>query len=77
MCASPRDANGNLTDDGVQAYAWDAEGRLTKVTDNSGGGTTTGYVYNALGQIVELTPSVGQLEEIYDPEGQRVGYYSR
>ena len=31
-------------------YTWDAEGRLTKVTDNGGNGTTTTYVYNALGQ---------------------------
>ena len=40
------DAAGNLTSDisygnPARTYAWDAEGRLTQVTDNSGGGTTT------------------------------------
>jgi YD repeat-containing protein len=60
----------------ARTYAWDAEGRLTKVTDNSGGGTTTSYAYNALGQEVELNTSGGQLEQIFNPQGERVGYYS-
>jgi YD repeat-containing protein len=46
------------------------------VTDNGGNGTTTTYVYNALGQEVELNASAGQLEQIFDPQGERVGYYS-
>jgi RHS repeat-associated protein len=74
------DAAGDLTTDvsGLykRYYAWDAEGRLTQVTD-SGGNTTTSYVYNALGQEVELKTVGGwQLEQVFDPQGQRVGYYS-
>ena len=74
------DAAGHLTTDvsgaATRTYAWDAEGRLTQVTDN-GGNTTTSYVYNALGQEVELkTVGSWQLEQAFDPQGQRVGYYS-
>jgi len=74
------DAAGDLTTDvtgaATRTYAWDAEGRLTQVTDN-GGNTTTSYVYNALGQEVELkTVGSWQLEQVFDPQGQRVGYYS-
>ena len=75
------DSAGDLTSDiaygsPARTYAWDAEGRLTQVTDNSGGGTTTSYAYNALGQEVELIASGGQLEQIFNPEGERAGYYS-
>jgi RHS repeat-associated protein len=72
------DLSGDLTTDAAttRTYAWDAEGRLTKVTDNGGNGTTTTYVYNALGQEVELNASAGQLEQIFNPQGERVGYYS-
>jgi YD repeat-containing protein len=52
------DTAGNLTNDPTGAaarnYAWDAEGRLTTVTDSSGGRTSTSYVYYALGQDVEI-----------------------
>jgi RHS repeat-associated protein len=75
------DAAGNLTNDPTGAaarnYTWDAEGRLTQVTDHNGGATTTSYVYNALGQDVEVQTAGGwRLEAIFDPQGQRLGYYS-
>ena len=73
------DAAGNLTTDASGAttrnYGWDAEGRLTQVTDN-GGGTSTTYTYNALGQRAELITTGWQLEQIFDTLGQRVGYYA-
>src|SRR5208337_4125828 len=56
-------------------YAWDAEGRVTQVTDN-GGNTSRSYVYNALGQRVEIKTSGGQLEQVFDPQGERIAYYS-
>jgi RHS repeat-associated protein len=73
------DAAGDLTTDvsgpTTRNYAWDAEGRLTQVTDN-GGNTSRSYVYNALGQRVEIKTSGGQLEQVFDPQGERIGYYS-
>jgi len=50
------DAAGNLLSDGVNAYTYDAENRLTTVKVN--GSLTGTYVYDALGQRVEkITPS--------------------
>jgi RHS repeat-associated protein len=73
------DAAGNLTTDVsgpyTRNYTWDAEGRLTQVNDN-GGGTSTTYAYNALGQRAELVTTGWQLEGLFDTQGERVGYYS-
>jgi RHS repeat-associated protein len=73
------DAAGDLTTDvsgtTTRNYAWDAEGRLYKVTDN-GGNTSTTYIYNTLGQKVETQTTGWQLEQVFDPQGARVGYYS-
>jgi RHS repeat-associated protein len=73
------DAAGNLTTDVsgpyTRNYTWDAEGRLTQVKDN-GGGTSTTYAYNALGQRAELVTTGWQLEGLFDTQGERVGYYS-
>ena len=75
------DAAGNMTSDisygsPARNYAWDAEGRITTVTDNSGGHTGTTYVYNALGRRVEIKTSGWQVEQVFDPQGERIGYYS-
>jgi YD repeat-containing protein len=69
------DKSGNMTSAisyGTPArnYAWDAEGRLTTVTDNSGGQTSTTYLYNALGQRVETKTTNWQVEQVFDPQGE-------
>jgi hypothetical protein len=61
VTASPtRDANGNLTSDGVRTYTWDARNRLTGITGVASfvydgvnrrqtatlGGTATSYLYD-------------------------------
>ncbi|MBX3301638.1 MAG: RHS repeat protein [Nitrospira sp.] len=40
------DANGNLTNDGVNTYQWDARNRLLGIS----GGTTAAFTYDALGR---------------------------
>jgi len=47
------DANGNLTNDGVYTYQWDARNRLVGI----GGGTTASFRYDALGRRVSKTLS--------------------
>jgi len=47
------DANGNLTNDGVNSYQWDARNRLIGMT----GGTTASFRYDALGRRVSKTLS--------------------
>jgi RHS repeat-associated protein len=73
------DAAGNLTTDAAtnRSYTWDAEGRITQVVDHSTNNTSTTYIYNAEGQEVELNTAGGQLEQLFDPQGARVGYYSK
>jgi YD repeat-containing protein len=47
------DRNGNLTDNGDgQTYSWDAANRLTKITYSDG--SYSAFVYNGLGQRVEI-----------------------
>jgi RHS repeat-associated protein len=43
------DGAGNVTDDGLHQYLYDAEGRICAVAGN---GVTTGYIYNAEGRRV-------------------------
>jgi RHS repeat-associated protein len=60
------DAAGNVTNDGVHAYTWDAEGRIATVD----AGSTATYTYDALGRRVE--GDVGGDQEyfyVYDPAG--------
>jgi len=47
------DANGNLTDDGVNTYAYDYANRLLKVTLKSTTTTLGEYKYDALGRRIE------------------------
>ncbi len=60
------DAAGNMTNDSVHAYTWDAEGRLVKVD----AGSTATYTYDALGQrvygVVGANPEIFYM---YDPAG--------
>jgi RHS repeat-associated protein len=59
------DANGNVTNDCLNTYAWDANGR--PVTINGVGAT-----YDALGRMVELNRSGTYSEIAYDPMGNRL-----
>jgi YD repeat-containing protein len=48
----PRDANGNLTNDGVRSYSYDHANRLTQVTE---GPLTTQFAYNGDGARISKT----------------------
>ena len=48
------DLNGNLTSDGVRAYTWTSENRLSSVT---GAGVSASYSYDPLGRRVRKTVS--------------------
>lgn len=69
-CTPSYDANGNLTNDCLNTYAWDAEGRPV----------TTGPVtntYDALGRMVEQAWINGQNQQaydqlVYDPLGRKL-----
>jgi len=47
------DANGNMTSDGTNSYAWDAENRLILIT-YPGAGTNSQYTYDGLGGWVKI-----------------------
>jgi RHS repeat-associated protein len=52
------DANGNVTDDGVRSYAWDAENRPLSITMKTAG-QTTGFTYDGFGRRVGITAADG------------------
>ena len=47
------DANGNLTNDGTNAYTWNARNQLTAITQ--GGTTQMSYAYDAVGRRISKT----------------------
>jgi RHS repeat-associated protein len=51
------DANGNMTSDGTNSYAWDAENRLIKIT-YPGTGNNSQFTYDGLGQCVKIVETV-------------------
>ncbi len=63
------DGGGNITNDGTNAYTWDAEGRPTAV------GPVT-IVYDAMDRPVEQTLSGVTTELLYDPQGRRIARMS-
>jgi RHS repeat-associated protein len=63
------DAAGNMTNDGVHAYAYDAENHLIQVDS----GSTATYVYDADGRRVEKTTSIGHTDYLYDTAGNVSG----
>jgi len=52
------DFNGNLTNDGVNAYQYDAENRLIEI-DYPGTGNSSQFTYDGLGQCVQIVENVG------------------
>ena len=63
------DAAGNLTYDGVYYHGYDAENRITSVTQ--GGRLIASYVYDAEGRQVQKTAGA-QVEYLYDLDGNIV-----
>ncbi len=71
------DAAGSLTSDGTVTYSYSDRGRLASVTKN---GTTTSYLYNALGQrVVKSGTNVpsGATRYVYDEAGHLIGEYDQ
>jgi len=59
------DANGNVTNDFLHTYAWDANGRPV-IAD------TVGLTYDALGRMVEQNRSGSYTEIVYAPSGGKL-----
>jgi RHS repeat-associated protein len=62
------DAAGNVTNDGVHSYTYDAENRIVAVDS----GATASYVYNAEGLRVRKTTASGSVDYLYDLGGHVV-----
>src|SRR5206468_2635885 len=60
------DADGNLTSDGVNTYAYDQQNRLISVT---GPGGITQYEYDALGNRTASIVNGQRTEYLLDPTG--------
>ena len=66
------DAANRLLGDGRHTYSYDDEGRLVRRTER-GSGATTRYTWNAIGDLVEVTPAAGQAVGYgYDALGRRI-----
>jgi RHS repeat-associated protein len=63
------DANGNVTNDFLHTYAWDAEGRPVTID-------TVGATYDALGRMVEQNRSGTYTEIAYAPTGGKLALMS-
>ena len=59
------DANGNVLNDSLHQYTWDAEGRPVTVDSIS-------LVYDALGRMVEQTWGSSHAQLVYDPLGRKL-----
>jgi len=64
------DYNGNLTFDGYNNYAWDADGKLSQFQRG------TASVYDALGRRVEETNTSGTSEILYGTDGGKFALMS-
>ncbi len=54
-----RDANGNLTDDGVNLYEWDYRNRLVRIRKKSDSSVVATYEYDAIGRRKGKSTSAG------------------
>jgi RHS repeat-associated protein len=61
------DADGNVTNDFLHSYTWDAYGRPITVADNLG--NSVGVTYDALGRVVEQNRSGTYTQVQYSPSG--------
>jgi RHS repeat-associated protein len=61
------DADGNVTNDFLHSYSWDAYGRPITVADNVG--NSVSVTYDALGRMVEQNRSGAYTEIEYSPSG--------
>jgi len=59
------DANGNVTDDFLHTYAWDANGRPVTIDG-------VGATYDALGRMVEINKNGTYSEIVYAPSGAKL-----
>lgn len=57
------DGNGNLLNDGVNSYNWDARNRLTSI---SGPGLTASFTYDAFGRRVKKSVNGAVTDYLYD-----------
>ncbi len=53
------DANGNLSDDGIRSYQWDAANRLLKIGYKAQPTRSTQFRYDGLGRRVAIISSIG------------------
>ncbi len=63
------DANGSITSDGNNHYAYDARGRLSQVSSAAG---ITRYQYNGLGERVHKRSNAVSTLYLYDPSGHLI-----
>ncbi|MBZ5524221.1 MAG: RHS repeat-associated core domain-containing protein [Acidobacteriia bacterium] len=64
------DTLGNVIDDGIHKYTYDAENRLVKVDLNPDGSSAASYAYDAFGQRVSKTAASAATEFLYDLAGR-------
>jgi YD repeat-containing protein len=66
--ALQHDANGSITSDGANTYAYDGKGRLTQTSTAAG---VTRYDYNGLGERIRKQNAT-DTRYLYDPEGRLI-----
>jgi RHS repeat-associated protein len=57
------DRNGNVLDDGLRTYTWDAENRLLSVTSKANSALKTTFRYDGLGRRTEIDATNGMTTE--------------
>lgn len=68
------DGNGNLTNDNIHNYAWDADGHA--VTVDSGLSDAVSVTYDGLGRMVEQNRGGAYTQIAYSPAGQKLALMS-
>ena len=68
------DSNGNLTNDNIHNYAWDADGHA--ITVDSGLSDAVSVTYDGLGRMVEQNRGGTYTQIAYSPTGQKLALMS-